>query len=136
MSSKSASDSIYESILGIAEEDFQFTETIRIGGETKVLKRYSVGDFDFLPEQLDVDEDRCKKDEQYREAMDYLWQECSVISRTLFNDDKKYRNAINLLAGNEVAPEPQGPRRVYKIKCKKGLIKGITISKVPKAVSK
>jgi len=101
--------SIYESICGLnANKTYQFDKTIRIGSEGGSeggrSVRYTVGDFDFLPSAMPVDERRCKTDSNYSKAMAYIADVSSLdISRKAFNKDKKYRDALNLLVAGTKA---------------------------------
>jgi len=63
-------------------------------------KRLTVGDFDLIPNCLDVNEKRCLRDPQYRRAIKFLEETHNfVVSRKTFDTNKKYRDAINLLIG-------------------------------------
>jgi len=91
--------SVYGSIVGLDDETFQFDKTIRIGATNMTTpRRYTVGDFDFLPTELEVDEDRYESDTGYCRAIEYMSEVSSVISRSAFNTNKEYRNAVNMLA--------------------------------------
>jgi len=90
--------SVYGSIVGL-DETFQFDKAIRVGGTNMTTpRRYTVGDFDFIPTEMEVDEERCESDARYCRAIDYIAEVSSGISREAFNKNKKYRNAVNLLA--------------------------------------
>jgi len=69
-------------------------------------RRYTVGDYDRLPSFMVVDEDRCEWDPTYRDAMHFL----ELVGEDnfceeVFDGDKKYRDAMNLLAGRSAARE-------------------------------
>jgi len=65
--------------------------------------RFTVGEFHLIPDgQLDVDEEKCARDTNYREAIDYL--ECvspNTLRVCLFDSCKTYRSCVNVLAGKE-----------------------------------
>jgi len=64
------------------------------------VNRLTVGDFAVIPEgRLDVDEERCLVDAQYRRAIQYLEEIGTGIAEEVFNKDKQYRDAINMLIG-------------------------------------
>jgi len=83
--------------------------TIDLGeGESSYdcINRLTVGDFHLIPKSgVAVDEERCVIDGQYRRAMQYIEEAGAIpyIEKTVFNADKKYRDAVNLLIGAEAS---------------------------------
>jgi len=72
--------------------------------EKNEKSRFTVGDFHRLPSFMWVDEERCETDASYRDAVEFLGlvgedQFCEEV----FNVDKNYRDAMNLLAGTPVS---------------------------------
>lgn len=83
------------------EEDLEY-DTFDVSCENNVL-RLTVGDFDLIPEHLDVDEERCLVDGQYRCAVRFLEEAHNFVMReATFDTDKQYRDAVNVLVGAEV----------------------------------
>jgi len=66
------------------------------------LPRLTIGDFDRIPSYLPVDKERCYNDQQYAGAIRFLALIAEQFAEGPFNLDKRYRDAVNLLAGRTV----------------------------------
>jgi len=87
-----------------AEEKCSIQEEVKKDPSCAYVKRLTVGDFDLISDSacLEVDETRCVVDGQYRRAMKFL-ERFGALRGSVFDANKKYRDAINLLIGADVS---------------------------------